>query len=72
MPMSSTVIRINKSASNSSKYAANKSLTRRYILLYFSKKALRGGAQDLQGLTPQKSVARGAHKIYKIYKIYTV
>ena len=49
-PIINTVIRINKSASNNSKYAAKRSLMRRYILLYFSKKASRGGAHGLQDL----------------------
>ena len=53
MPMNSTVTFIKISASNNSKYAANKSLRRRYILFYYLKKASGGGAQ---GLTPQKSV----------------
>ena len=59
MPISSTVILINKSASNSSKYAAKSSLNfSHFIIQYFSKKASRGGAQDLHGLTPQNPLKK--------------
>jgi hypothetical protein len=81
MPISSTVILINKSASNSSKYAAKSSLNfSHFIIQYFSKKASRGGAQDLQdlqglqglqdlqglqGLTPQKNTICNVNGVNK-------
>ena len=56
MPIISTVIRINKSASNSSKYAAKSSLNFNHFIYFIF----------------QKKRRVGAHKVYTVYTVYTV